>query len=122
MQIDMNIEGMETRIHWGGGRLTVHLKGGLNARTAPELEIELEPMLVGVKKFVVDLSELDYIASAGLRFLLKAAQTIEKDGTMTVENPNSEVREIFERTGFDTILTIIPEASEQSRDGGNHHA
>ena len=113
MQIEMNREGLGIGIQKEGRRLTVHLKGGLNTQSATELDYELEPMLKRVKEFVVDLSELDYITSAGLRVLLKAAQSIEEDGTMTVENPNSEVREIFERTGFDTILTIIPEQSEQ---------
>ena len=113
MQIEMNREGLGIRIQMEGARLKVRLKGGLNTQSAPELEFELEPMLKRVKEFVVDLTELDYITSAGLRFLLKAAQIFEKDGVMTVENPNSEVREILNRTGFDTIMTIISEQSEQ---------
>ncbi len=119
MQINMIREGLGIRIHRGANRLTIQLSGGLNSRSAPELELELEPLLIGVQSFVLDLSELEYITSAGLRVLLKAAQTVEEGGTMTVENPNSEVREIFERTGFDTVFTILPESSEPSEDGGN---
>ena len=116
MQIDMNREGLGIRIHWGGKRLTVHLKGGLDTRTAPELENELQPMLTGTREFVLDLSELDYITSAGLRFLLKAAKSIGKDGAMTVENPNSEVREVFSISGFDRLLTILPEISDDEKE------
>lgn len=109
MQISMNREGLGIRIHWEDKRLKVYLEGGLDTRTAPELETELEFMLIGVKEFVLDLSELDYITSAGLRVLLKAAQAIEGDGKMTVENPNDEVREVFSITGFDSFVAIIPE-------------
>ena len=116
MQIEINREGLDIRIHCEGDRLTVYLKGGLNTNSAPELEMELQPMLSGTKEFVLDLSELDYITSAGLRFLLKAVQTVEKNGRMTVENPNAEVREIFSISGFDKILTILPAIDENDKE------
>ena len=110
MKISMIRDGLEIGFDRDGAKLTVELKGRLDTSTSPELEEELMPTLRGVKELNMELSELDYITSAGLRVLLVAAQTMEDQGEMTVWNPNSEVREVFEVTGFDTVLTIKPEA------------
>ena len=54
----------------------------------------------------MDLEKLDYISSAGLRVLLSAQKTMNKQGKMIVKNASEEVMEIFEVTGFSDILTI----------------
>ena len=109
MEISMVREGLEIRFHKEDAKLTVELKGRLDTSTSPELESELKPLLKGTAELIVELSELAFITSAGLRVLLKAAQTMESQGKMTVRNPNREVREIFEVTGFGSIFNIKPE-------------
>ncbi len=52
------------------------------------------------------MEKLVYVSSAGLRVLLKAQKTMNKQGTMTVKNVSSEIKEIFEVTGFDELLNI----------------
>ena len=64
-------------------------------------------MLNGVKDFVVDMSKLAYVSSAGLRVLLKAQKYMKKqNGNMTLKNAVPEVMKIFETTGFDEILNV----------------
>ena len=109
MEISMAREGLEIRFRKEDAKLTVELKGRLDTSTSPELETELKPLLKGTTELIVELSELAFITSAGLRVLLKAAQAMEGQGEMTVRNPNSEVREIFEVTGFGSIFNIKPE-------------
>ena len=46
------------------------------------------------------------MGSAGLRVLLFAQKTMNKQGSMVVKNCSEEIREIFEVTGFSDILTI----------------
>ena len=46
------------------------------------------------------------ISSAGLRVLLSAQKTMNKQGSMVIRNATEEVKEIFEVTGFSDILTI----------------
>ena len=88
------------------GTAVFALKGRLDTTTAPELDQELKSSLDGVTALTFDMKELDYISSAGLRVLLSAQKTMNKQGKMTVRNANETVMEIFEVTGFSDILTI----------------
>ncbi len=90
-----------------GENLTLTLDKKLTAVTADQLEKDLGNMLKGVKNFVVDMSKLAYVSSAGLRVLLKAQKyMIKHDGTMILKNAVPEVMKIFETTGFDEILNV----------------
>ncbi len=89
-----------------GAELTVALEGRLDTVTAPELEASLGE-LAGVTKLIIDMAKLVYVSSAGLRVLLAAQKKMDGNGgSMTVRNANEEIKEIFEVTGFDEILTI----------------
>ena len=89
-----------------GTKLTVALEGRLDTMTAPELDKEFHESLDGVTALVVDLTNLEYVSSAGLRVLLSAQKTMNKQGSMTVKNVNEQIMEVFEVTGFADILTI----------------
>lgn len=86
--------------------LTLALEGRLDTNTAPELETELKNSADGVTELVIDMAELDYLSSAGLRVLLGAQKTMNKQGSMKVTHVNDTIMEIFEVTGFADILTI----------------
>ena len=86
--------------------LTLALEGRLDTTTAPDLERELKESLDGVTALVIDMSALEYISSAGLRVLLSAQKTMNKQGEMKVTHVNETIMEIFEVTGFSDILTI----------------
>ena len=88
------------------GALTVALEGRLDTTTAPELEAALNGALEGVTELVMDFAKLEYISSAGLRVLLSAQKTMNKQGKMKVLHVSADVMEIFEVTGFSDILTI----------------
>ena len=87
-------------------KLTVALEGRLDTTTAPELEKELKNSLDGVEELTFDFEKLDYISSAGLRVLLSAQKTMNRQGVMKVVHANEMIREIFEVTGFSDILTV----------------
>ena len=89
-----------------GDSLTIALDGRLDTTTAPQLEAEITSSLDGVKNFVIDMEKLVYVSSAGLRVLLKAQKIMNKQGSMVIKNVSSEIKEIFEVTGFDELLTI----------------
>ena len=82
------------------------LEGRLDTTTAPELDQELKSSLLGVTTLTIDMKDLSYISSAGLRVLLAAQKLMNKQGKMTVSNDNETVMEIFEVTGFSDILDI----------------
>ena len=97
----MNIQ--QTR---NGNALTIAPEGRLDTMTAPELEAALKTALEGVEELTFDFEKLDYISSAGLRVLLAAQKTMNRQGSMKVKNANEIIMEIFEVTGFSDILTI----------------
>lgn len=86
--------------------LTLNISGRLDTTTAPQLEAELKESLAGVEHLVLDFAALDYLSSAGLRVLLAAQKTMNKQGDMVVRNVNETIAEIFDVTGFCDILTI----------------
>ena len=86
--------------------LTIAPEGRLDTITAPQLESELRSSLDGMTELVFDLEKLVYISSAGLRVLLSAQKTMNKQGTMVLKNVRPEIMEILEITGFADILTI----------------
>jgi len=86
--------------------LTIALEGRLDTLTAPELEAVLNDALADAEELTFDFEKLDYISSAGLRVLLAAQKTMNRQGTMKVIHTNEMIREIFEVTGFSDILTV----------------
>ncbi|MDO4489309.1 MAG: STAS domain-containing protein [Eubacteriales bacterium] len=88
------------------GKFTVALEGRLDTTTAPEFEKVVAGELGGVTDFVIDFEKLEYVSSAGLRVLLMAQKSMNKQGTMVIRNVNDDIMEVFEMTGFSGVLTI----------------
>ena len=57
-------------------------------------------------KLLMDFAGLEYLSSAGLRVILSAQKTMNKQGEMVIRNVNETINEVFEITGFIDILTI----------------
>ncbi len=89
-----------------GGTLTISLSGRLDTLSAPRFEEELKASISGITELVLDLANLEYMSSAGLRILLSAQKTMNTQGKMIVKNVNDTIMEIFEVTGFIDIITI----------------
>ena len=88
------------------GKVYYLLEGRLDTATAPALENDLKEILDNTTELILDMEKLEYISSAGLRVILSAQKIMQKNGSMKVKNINDTIREIFEVTGFTTILTI----------------
>ena len=91
----------------------VGIAGSLDSTTSPEAQKALDQVLAGARKVVLDFSKLDYISSAGLRVLLGAAKKLRGSGeTLRMFGLNQSVREVFEISGFSTILAVYPSEAE----------
>ena len=75
------------------------IKGKIDSTNAPEFEKEI----MAAQPAEIDASQLEYISSAGLRVLLKLSKTV---GDVTVVNVSPEIYQIFDVTGFTTILNV----------------
>lgn len=82
------------------------MEGRLDTTTAPNLEKELKSSLDDVTELIMDFEKLEYISSAGLRVLLSAQKTMNKQGEMKIIHVSDTIMEIFKVTGFSDILTI----------------
>ncbi|MCR5142757.1 MAG: STAS domain-containing protein [Ruminococcus sp.] len=89
-----------------GTELVIAIEGRVDTTTSPQLEREINDSISGITKLVFDFSKVEYISSAGLRVLLTAQKTMNKQGEMSVSNCGEDIMEIFEVTGFTDILTI----------------
>lgn len=90
-----------------GKKLTLLVSGQIDTSTAPNLLEVIKQSIPGVEELVLDLAEVDYISSAGLRVILFTQKTMNAQGSMKVANVNSDIMETFELTGFTDVLTII---------------
>ena len=89
-----------------GEAVTLVVSGRLDTQTAPELENELDACLVDIKDLTFDMTNLEYVSSAGLRVILKAQKAMNAQGAMKLTGVNDSIMEVFDITGFLDILTI----------------
>lgn len=98
---------MQITRHEDGGVLTLFVDGIIDSATAPAFEAELESACNKSKNFVVDFGRVDFISSAGLRgLLISQKKMMSSGGKMTIIHVNDEVREVFELTGFVSVLNL----------------
>ena len=86
--------------------IVLTVSGRLDTVTAPVLDKTIGEEIPENANLVLDLKELAYISSAGLRVLLSAQKRMQKRGAMKLKNVCEEVMEVFEITGFADILVI----------------
>ncbi len=89
--------------------LMVKVNGRLDTATSPELDGALaEIMSPGkISEIRFDFSDLEYIASSGLRVLLAALKKVSPlGGTVHIQSANDSVRNVLSMTGFDTMFVI----------------
>ncbi|MBR3235904.1 MAG: STAS domain-containing protein [Atopobiaceae bacterium] len=99
---------MEIRIDVDGTKAVVTPVGKLTVQTAPELDAAIEGLDANIMELEINLSELDYISSAGLRVLVSTQKMMTtRGGTMTLMSPNDDVYEVFDMTGLAEVLTIV---------------
>lgn len=85
--------------------VTLEITGRLDTTTAPNLEAVINELSDDTKELVFDMSEVEYISSAGIRVLLGAYKKMNSnEGIMRIEKPNDMVLEVFEMTGLSQML------------------
>ena len=90
------------------------LSGKLDATTAKTFEDKiLAEIDSGDRRFVIDLSQLEYVSSSGLRvFLLAAKRLHSADGKIVLCSLKEHVRQVFDLAGFSSILSLYGSRDE----------
>lgn len=84
------------------------LEGRLDATTSPEAEDLILQVVQRFDKLTLNMNQLQYISSAGLRVLKKTYMAMaKKNGTMELSHVNKMVMEVLEMTGFSGLFRIV---------------
>jgi anti-sigma B factor antagonist len=92
-----------------GAASIISIVGNLDALTAPQLTDYIGGRIgEGNVKLIVDLAQLDYTSSAGLRVLLSAVkETRSRNGDLRLAAVQPNVKKVLEMSGFTSILKIF---------------
>lgn len=81
--------------------------GRLDTGTAPELEAKLKQIDKETQTLYLNLANVQYISSAGLRVVLLAHKLmLPTGGKMIIRSPSAFCKQVLEATGMDSILTV----------------
>jgi len=101
------------QVNLPGDVLLVKLAGPLDIAGASEIEMPFSAISGKHSKVIVSLADVTFLASIGIRVLVKAARTIgSKKGRFVVFGPTDEARRVLRTTGIDTIIPVV--ADEQA--------
>ena len=94
------------------------LTGSLDTNTSKEAENQINKLLEeGSIKLLIDLTDLDYISSSGLRILLSTSKKLKPlKGEMRICGLNETVNEVFEISGFTMIFNVLRTLEEAKVD------
>ena len=90
------------------GALTVKVRGRIDGSNASEFQDKVKNIFTDEDKTVMmDMSELEYISSAGLRVVLMLAKLLEQRKlNFAIHSLSDPIREVFEISGFDKIIKV----------------
>lgn len=97
---------MDVELTRDSGSLLATVSGRINTATAPDLESQLLSALGGTTDLTIDMKDVLYISSAGLRVILTVQKVMSRQGSFKLRNLRPEVFEVFEMTGFSQFITI----------------
>ncbi len=101
--MDMTVEEL------AGGVTKVALNGRLDIEGAQAVDTRFNVIAGSKKKIVIDLSDLSFVASMGLRTLMMCARTVKlKGGKMAIANAQPNVLKVLSSSGIGEVVSVNP--------------
>jgi anti-sigma B factor antagonist len=98
---------MRLEMHMDGDVAVVALVGSLDGATAPDLREYFDQLVPGRCPVLLDLSQMSFLSSAGLRVLVVICRQAERNGArLTLAGVPAEVRAVMAATGFLEFFTV----------------
>lgn len=99
---------MEIKVEKDSDPVKVQLIGRLDTNTSGDFDVALNNLFDKEHYNIeIDLKDLEYVSSSGLRVFLGAQKKVSAaGGNMVIKNVNDTVMEVFEITGFLDVLTV----------------
>ncbi len=90
-----------------GKELIVSLSGRIDTITSTHFsEVINEKTLQGITSLILEMKDVSYVSSAGLRVLILAQQIMDQQGTMVIKNLSPDIKEVFDDVGFSDFMTF----------------
>ena len=91
----------------------VKLTGDLDGSNAASVQAQIMPLAVANVKMILDMSEVSYMSSAGLRMLLVMYRTINsKSGKVVLVGLSEDIQDTMSMTGFLGFFTYLETLDE----------
>jgi len=91
----------------------VVLSGRIDIAGASALDMPLSVVAGSRRAVIIDLSEVEFLASLGLRGIVVSARSImSKRGKVALLSPRPEVEEVIVVTGIDTLIPVFRDEAE----------
>jgi anti-sigma B factor antagonist len=96
------------------GITVVDFFGKMNTSTSPEAEKFVNQLLdQGANKIILNLDELDFISSTGLRVILATGKKLSaSEGKLVICSPNITVKDVLDMSGFSTMFNVYETEAE----------
>jgi anti-sigma B factor antagonist len=92
---------MEVNVREMNNMKIIAIKGELDGKTAPEAQEKILPLAKSDATLIIDMSQVGYMSSAGLRMMLLIYRQIgASGGSVALVGLTEEVEETMELTGF----------------------
>ena len=109
---------MEIHEERAEGIVTLCLRGRLDSSTSGEFEEKLGSLFDGGEnRIIADLSQLEYVSSAGLRvFLVGAKRASKEEGKLSLCSMREQVKEVFDIAGFSALFPMYDSRQDALKD------
>ncbi len=97
---------MDLTKEYDGKELTIAATGKIDTTTSPDFENEIMDEMGNFDSLILDLIDLEYISSAGLRVLILAEKKLKAESIPLIIKVNDSIKEILVMSGFDKLLNI----------------
>lgn len=94
----------------------VSVQGRIDGMTVPQLDDLFASLITaGSRNICVNLAQVHYISSVGLRVFLKTQKQLTRAaGTLVIQKPSAEVHQVFTLSGFDKLFTFISDECDDA--------
>lgn len=100
---------MEPNVLEDGDVTIVELAGNIDIASAASIDENMSSLIDGgTRKLLLDFSRVKYVASMGLRMLIKTGKRLEaEDGSLRICCTNDTVDKVFAQVGLDAVIPVF---------------
>jgi anti-sigma B factor antagonist len=99
---------MQVNLKTQNNILIIKVNGSIDSNTAPEIQEKVLEASADSKNVIIDLSEVDFVSSAGLRVILMIYRQIKsKDGKVVLVGVSEEIEDVMTVTGFANFFEMV---------------